>query len=106
MPADGPTTFTLVVVIDTLPGVWSQVLFVVRLALVAWAVVGVALAVRPPASAYAVEGKWPKPAWIGICAAAAVAFWFSPFGILGIIGMVAVGVFYADVRPAVGGLRR
>ena len=92
--------------IDTLPGVWSQVLFVVRLALVAWAVAGVVLAALPPASAYGVEGKWPKPAWIGICAVAAVAFWFSPFGILGIIGMVAVGVFYADVRPAVGGLRR
>ena len=92
--------------IDSLPGVWNQVLSVVRLALVAWALVGLVLAVLPPASAYTMEGKWPKPAWIGICAVAAVAFWFSPFGILGIIGMVAVGVFFADVRPAVGGLRR
>lgn len=79
---------------------------VVRLLLVAWALVGMVFAVLPPASAYSIEGKLPKPAWIGICAAAALSFWFLPFGILSLIGMVAVGVFFADVRPAVGGRRR
>ena len=75
-------------------------------ALVVWALVGVVLAVLPPAAAYSVEGKWPKPAWIGICAVAALMFAIRPFGFLSIIAMVAVGVFFADVRPAVGGRRR
>lgn len=92
--------------IDSLPGVWNQVLSVVSLALVAWALVGLVLAVLPPASAYTMEGKWPKPAWIAICAVAAIAFWLAPLSILGLVAMVAVGVFFADVRPAVGGLRR
>lgn len=92
--------------IESLPGVWNQVLSVLRLALVAWALVGLVLAVLPPASAYTMEGKWPKPAWIVICAVAAIAFWLAPLSILGLIAMVAVGVFFADVRPAVGGLRR
>src|SRR5699024_12130766 len=88
------------------PGIWGQVLTVARLALVAWALAGVVLAVLPPASAYSIEGKWPKPAWIGICAVSALAFWFLPFGLISLVGMVAVGVFFADVRPAVGGRRR
>lgn len=74
-------------------------------ALVLWALVGLVLAVLPPASAYSIEGKWPKPAWIGICAVAALFFAMRPFGFLSIIAMVAVGVFFADVRPAVGGWR-
>lgn len=92
--------------IDTLPGIWGQVLTVARMALVAWALAGVVLAVLPPASAYSIEGKWPKPAWIGICAVSALAFWVLPFGLISLVGMVAVGVFFADVRPAVGGRRR
>lgn len=83
-----------------------MILLAVRAALVVWALVGVVFAVLPPASAFSVEGKLPKPAWIGICAASALSFWFLPFGFLSIIGMVAVGVFFADVRPAVGGRRR
>lgn len=97
---------TLFAVIDALPGVWGIVLTAVRAALVVWAVVGAVCAVLPPASAYSVEGKWPKPAWIGICSVSALSFWFLPFGFISIIGMVAVGVFFADVRPAVGGRRR
>lgn len=79
---------------------------VARYALVAWALVGAVLAVLPPASAYSIEGKWPKPAWIAICAASALGFWFLPFGLISLVGMVLVGIFFADVRPAVGGRRR
>lgn len=93
-------------VIDSLPGAWGNVLMVARFALVVWALVGLVMAVLPPASAYSIEGKWPKPAWIGICAVAAVFFWLRPFSLLGLVAMVAVGVFFADVRPAVGGRRR
>lgn len=78
----------------------------IQAVLVVWALVGVVLAALAPASAYSVEGKWPKPAWIGICAVAALLFAVRPLGIFGLIAMVAVGVFFADVRPAVGGRRR
>ena len=93
-------------VIDSIPGTWGLVQMAIQAALVVWALVGVALAILPPASAYAIEGKWPKPAWIGICLVAAVFFAIRPFGFLSIIAMVAVGVFFADVRPAVRRSRR
>ncbi|GAA1716487.1 hypothetical protein GCM10009831_27820 [Dietzia cercidiphylli] len=102
--SDAPTT--LAAVIDALPGTWGLIQLAIQAALVAWALVGLVLAVLPPASAYSMEGKWPKPAWIGICAGAALFFAIRPFGILGIVAMVAVGVFFADVKPAVGGRRR
>lgn len=92
--------------IDSLPGIWGTVIDVARYALVAWALVGAVLAVLPPASAYSIEGKWPKPAWIAICAVSALGFWFLPFGLISLVGMVLVGIFFADVRPAVGGRRR
>ena len=81
-------------------------MMVVQAALVLWALAGLVLAALAPAPAYSIEGKWPKPAWIGICAVSALAFWVLPFGLISLVGMVAVGVFFADVRPAVGGRRR
>lgn len=74
--------------------------------MVVWALVGIVFAALAPASAYSIEGKWPKPAWIGICAGSALLFAIRPLGIFSIIAMVAVGVFFADVRPAVRGYRR
>ena len=97
---------TLGPVIDTLTGTWGTVQLIIQGALVVWALAGLVLAALPPASAYSVEGKWPKPAWIAICAVAALLFAVRPLGVLSIIAMVAVGVFFADVRPAVGGRRR
>lgn len=92
--------------IDALPGAWGLALAAVRAALTVWALAGAVFAALPPASAYSVEGKLSKPAWVGICVASAAAIWFSVFGLLSIAGVVAVGVFYADVRPAVGSRRR
>ena len=78
----------------------------IQAALVVWALVGIVFAALAPASAYSIEGKWPKPAWIGICAGSALLFAIRPLGIFSIIAMVAVGVFFADVRPSVRGHRR
>ncbi len=89
-----------------MPEMLGLVMLAVRSALVLWAGIGLVLAALAPASAYSVEGKWPKPAWMVICGVSAVLFWFLPFGLLSIVGLVAVGVFFADVRPAVGGRRR
>lgn len=92
--------------INELSGTWGLVQLGIQAALVLWALAGLAFAVLAPASAYSIEGKWPKPAWIAICVAAAVLFAIRPVGFLSIIAMVALGVFFADVRPAVGGRRR
>lgn len=99
-------TITVNNVIDSVPTLMVTALLVVRVALVLWAVVGVALAAAAPAGAYIAEGKWSKPGWVIICLVAAVVFALRPTGFLGIIGIVAVGVFYADVRPAVSGRSR
>ena len=93
-------------VITTFSGPWGLAMLAIQATLVLWAIAGVLFAVLAPASAYSIEGKWPKPAWIGICAVAALMFAIRPLGFLSLIAMVAVGVFFADVRPAVGGRRR
>lgn len=92
--------------INELSGTWGLVQLGIQAALVLWALAGLVFAILPPASAYSIEGKWPKPAWIAICAAAMVLFALRPFGFLSLLAMVALGVFFADVRPAVGGRRR
>ena len=51
----------------------------IQAALVVWALVGIVFAALAPASAYSIEGKWPKPAWIGICAGSALLFAIWPF---------------------------
>lgn len=99
-------SITMAVVMDAMIGTWGPVQMAIQGALVLWALVGVVLAALPPASAYSIEGKWSKPGWIGICTVAAIFFAIRPFGLLSIVAMVAVGVFFADVRPAVGGRRR
>ena len=74
----------------------AQILFVI------WALVGAVLCVRASAGAFIAEGKWNKWGWFAVCVGAAVIFAImSPFSLLGIVGIVAVGVFFADVRPAV-----
>lgn len=93
-------------VMNEFSGMWSMVMTAIQVALVLWALAGLVLAALAPASAYSVEGKWPKPAWIGICAVSAILFALGPVSFLSIFAMVAVGVFFADVRPAVGGRRR
>ncbi|HIW66943.1 MAG TPA: DUF2516 family protein [Candidatus Dietzia merdigallinarum] len=92
--------------INDLSTTWGMVQLGIQAALVVWALVGIVFAALAPASAYSIEGKWPKPAWIGICAGSALLFAIRPLGIFSIIAMVAVGVFFADVRPAVRGYRR
>jgi hypothetical protein len=47
-------------------------------------------------------GRLTKPVWLGILAAAfliAVVSLFAPLGILNIAGVIAAGVYLADLRP-------
>ncbi|WP_310962250.1 DUF2516 family protein [Nocardioides terrisoli] len=81
------------------------VLFVLMAALEVFAFVD---AVLRPAAGFTAAGKLSKPAWLLILALAmvtCVAFQ-SPMSILGLLGIVAAGVYLADVRPAVAAITR
>jgi hypothetical protein len=57
---------------------------------------------RRKASLFPHVGKLTKPVWLGILGAAfliAVVTLFSPLGLLNIAGVVAAGVYLADLRP-------
>ena len=59
-------------------------------------------ALRYPAGAYAAEGQLTRPWWLVILAVATLIGFVSvqnPLGV-GIFGIVAAGVYLADVRPA------
>jgi hypothetical protein len=57
---------------------------------------------RRPGSLFPHAGKLSKGAWLGILAAAfliAVVSFFAPLGFLNVIGVIAAGVYLADMRP-------
>lgn len=60
-------------------------------------------AARHPAAAYAAAEKLNKNAWVAITAVATLVGFVTLGNVLGIglIGVVAAGVFLADVRPAI-----
>lgn len=63
-------------------------------------------AVRQRADAFPAVGKLTKPIWLGIIAASTFAILyfgliFGQMSILGIAGVIAIGVYMADVRPKV-----
>ncbi|WP_116114956.1 DUF2516 family protein [Austwickia chelonae] len=60
-------------------------------------------AVRYPAATYSAAGKLTKAAWVGITGVAVLIGFAAVqqvFGI-GLLAVVAAGVFLADVRPAI-----
>lgn len=68
-------------------------------------------AIRQRPDAYTAVNKLTKPTWIGIIVASMVAILlfgviFGGLSILGIAGVVAVGVYMADVRPKVDEIQR
>lgn len=74
---------------------------VILLGVEVWAFVE---ALRGRADLFQAHGKLTKPAWIGITAVAVLLGFVSlrqPVSLPGIIGIVAAGVFLADVRPLV-----
>lgn len=69
------------------------------LALCLWALVDAA---TRPAAAFPATDKLSKPAWLGILLLSGLVLYFMGFmSFLGIFAAVAVGVYLADVRPAV-----
>jgi len=62
-------------------------------------------AVSRPARDFQAMDKMTKPAWLLILGLALVSILLfrSPMGLLGLLGVVAAGVYLADVRPALQG---
>jgi hypothetical protein len=90
-----------------------QVQLMIVLAGLAIALKGYALidALRVPKQAFPAAGKLTKPIWSGILGVALVldVALFPSLSIFLLLGVVAAGVYLADVRPAVraiGGGRR
>ena len=61
-----------------------------------------------PAAAYVAADKLTKPAWLLILALALITCltFKSPMSILGLVGIVAAGVYLVDARPALASITR
>ena len=85
-----------------LVGDFSDVLFLVTLALTAFGVFAFIDASLRPAQAYVAAGKLTKPAWLAIVGISTfVLYIFGFISFFGIPALVAVIVYFVDVRPAV-----
>ena len=92
---------------ELLSGGMNTVILVAQVLFVVWALVGAVLCARASSGAFVAAGKWNKWGWFAVCVGAALVFWLtSPFSIFGVVGIVAVGVFFADVRPSVSSVSR
>ncbi|WP_062462565.1 DUF2516 family protein [Demequina soli] len=93
---------------------WLQhaVIVVISVAALAGAIWGLIDAARRPEGAFTAAGKWSKTIWLVILGVATVVAFLSlpyPFGggsgiggLLGIAAIVAVIVYFVDVRPKLG----
>lgn len=79
----------------------AMLMWSIRVVLMVWAIAGVIICIRTPAGAFVAAGKWIKNGWLAVCALSAAIFAIAPLSFFGIAAIVAVGVFFADVRPAV-----
>ncbi|MDO5629290.1 MAG: DUF2516 family protein [Mobilicoccus sp.] len=85
----------------------NLVVLVIGIAALGFALYGFIDAMRHDAQAYASEGKLSKNIWLAILGVA-IALLFVAVGTLnlfGLIAIVAVGVYFADVRPALAPYR-
>ncbi|WP_040751171.1 DUF2516 family protein [Nocardia transvalensis] len=88
--------------------VTSAILLVLWLAALGATIFALVHAVRQRPDAFTAVDKLTKPIWVGILVAA-LAFLLlarTPVGLLGIIAVVATGVYLADVRPKVDEVQR
>ncbi|WP_038170183.1 DUF2516 family protein [Tomitella biformata] len=80
----------------------SWLFFALKLAALAFGAVAVVHAIRQRADAFPAVGKLTKPIWLGILAVSTIViFLMGPVSLFGVIGVVAIGVYMADVRPKV-----
>lgn len=89
--------------------VQNNVMLLLTFVLFACKAVAFVDAVTRPEAAFAASGKQSKAFWLlilGLAVALHAVTWYSPIGIINLIGTVAAFVYLADVRPALKGLTR
>jgi hypothetical protein len=86
-------------------GHFFSLLSLVTLVFVGCAVFALIDALLRRPDAFVAAGKLTKPAWAIILGLSALLlFWFSVLSFFGLPAMVAIIVYFVDVRPAVRGL--
>lgn len=87
--------------------VTGWILLILQLVAIAAAVFALFHALRQRKDAFTAVDKLSKPIWLGILAVALVCLLFTgAVGFLGIIAVVAIGVYLVDVRPRVDEIQR
>lgn len=87
-----------------------SVIFVLQMVLY-WAalvfgVVALVHAIRQRSDAFPAVDRLTKPVWLGIIVVATIVLVLTgPISLLGIIGIVAIGIYMADVRPKVDAIQ-
>jgi len=85
----------------------SLAMLVVEFVLLAVKIFAFVSALMFKPDAYVAAGKATKPAWaVGLGVGLAVQLVLSPINIINIAFTIAAFVYLADVRPALGSLRR
>lgn len=88
-----------------------EVEYYVRLAVLAFTVLvelfAIIDALTRPTAAYPAADKLTKPAWLLILVLAlAASVVFGSISMIGLIGLIAAGVYLVDVRPALAEITR
>ena len=87
--------------------VTGTILLVLQLVAIAAAVFALFHALRQRKDAFTAVDKLSKPIWLGILGVALLFVLMSgAVGFLGIIAVVAIGVYLVDVRPRVDEVQR
>lgn len=84
-----------------MPGLVDLVITALQIGLTIATLVALVDCIRRPASAFNYIGRLSKPMWIGLLVIAAAFVFIAPVSILGLAGVVAMGVYFADVRPKI-----
>ena len=94
-------------VFTAVAGLTGWIMLLLQIAALIAAAFALFHAVRQRKDAYPAVDKLTKPVWLGILAASIVIIYlFHPVSFLGIIAVVAVGVYLVDVRPRVDEVQR
>lgn len=84
-----------------MPDLVQLVVLALQIVLTIAALVALVDCIRQPSQAFTYIGRLSKPLWIGILAIAAAFLFIAPVSMLGLAGVVAMGVYFADVKPKI-----
>ncbi|RDI52062.1 MULTISPECIES: DUF2516 family protein [Nocardia] len=88
--------------------VTGAIVFVLWLAALGATIFALVHAIRQRSDAFTAVDKLTKPIWVTILAVALLLLFLAqtPVGLIGIVAVVATGVYLADVRPKVDEVQR